>query len=72
MSFEIENVIGQAPENSVEYKVYSGLDAEVSNSDLSRRIDWLQLRSSNRSFSTEYKKAVISYLEAQLIQRRRN
>jgi len=69
---EIESVIGQAPANSAEYKLYNNLGTEVSNSDLYRRIDWLQLRASSRSFNTEYKKAVISYLQAELVQRRGN
>jgi len=66
----IGNVIEQAPPNSVEYKVYSGLGAALSNSDLGRRIDWLQTRTSNRSFSIEYRKTVISYLQAELVERR--
>ncbi len=69
---EISEVIGQAPANSVEYKIYNGLGTELSNSELSRRIDWLQLRESSRTFDTTYKKAVIFYLQAELVQRRQN
>lgn len=69
---DIDELIAQAPENSVEYKVYHGTSENVSNSELSRRIDWLQLLASSRVFNVTYRKAVILYLQTELSKRRQN
>lgn len=67
----IEDVLGEMPQGSVELKLYQGKGAGLLTKDIESRVEWLQdATRSKRLFSAAYKRLVIAYLQEELGRRR--
>lgn len=70
-SLSFESVIGEAPSNSPEYRLWKGQGAGILTRDIEQRIEWLQNPSAKKTHTAGYRKLAVSYLQEELGKRRR-